>query len=167
MGVCISRSPPFAWPPALAPNLYLLALVPNLCLPALSSNLYLPALDSNLHLPTLAYNFITSPGPEFAYTSLVSSICICIYGHGLRFLLPIRGLNFHLPYYYQQGPGSQFAFTGPGPQFVFTLACNIITVPGPEFAFTSLLVAVAVVVVIVVVVISLEQIKPVFACRFQ
>ena len=85
MGVCISQ------PPALAPNL---------CLTAQTPNLYLPALAPSLYLPALAYNFITSPGPEFAYTNLVSSICICIYGPGLRFVLPVRGLNLHLPYYW-------------------------------------------------------------------
>ena len=51
-------------------------MVRNLYLPAMNSNLYLTALASNLYLPALAYNFISSPGPEFAYTSLVSSICI-------------------------------------------------------------------------------------------
>ena len=50
-GVCISRHPVLCLAPVLAPNLY---------------------------LPALAYNFITSPGPEFAHTNLVSSICICI-----------------------------------------------------------------------------------------
>ena len=57
-------------------NLYLTAMNSNLYLTALASNLYLPALAPNLYLPALAYNFISSPGPEFAYTSLVSSICI-------------------------------------------------------------------------------------------
>ena len=84
----------------LAPNLYLLALAPNLYLLALAPNLCLSPLAPNLHLPTLAYNFITSPGSEFAYTNLVSSICICIYGPGLRFVLPVRSLNIHLPYYW-------------------------------------------------------------------
>ena len=59
LGVCIS------WFPALAPNLCLAALAPN------------------LYLAVLAYSFITSPGPEFACTNLVSSICICIYSPGL------------------------------------------------------------------------------------
>ena len=63
-------------------------------------NLYLPALAPNLYLPALAYNFITSPGPEFTYINLVSSICICIYGPGLRFVLPDRGLDLHWPYYW-------------------------------------------------------------------
>ena len=36
----------------------------------------------------LAYNFIISPGPEFAYTNLFSS--------GLRFVLPV----LHLPNYW-------------------------------------------------------------------
>ena len=65
---------------------------PQLCLPALAANLCLPALVPNSYLPALAYNFITSPGPEFAHTNLVSSICICIYGPGLRFVLPVRSL---------------------------------------------------------------------------
>ena len=88
------------WPqfPTLAPNSYLPALVPNLYLPALASNLHLLVLAPNLYLPALAYNFINSPGPEFAYTNLVSSICICIYGPGLRFAWTVRSLNMHLPY---------------------------------------------------------------------
>ena len=121
MGVCISGIPALApnlylavltpnlYLPALAPNLclltlapnlYLPALAPNLYLPALAPNLYLPALAPNLYLPALAYNFITSLGPEFAYSNLLSSICICIYGPGLRFVLPVWDLNLHLPYYW-------------------------------------------------------------------
>ena len=75
---------------------------PQLYLPVLAPNLHLPALAPNLYLPALAYNFISSPGPEFAYTNLVSSICVCIYGSGLRLVLTVRGLNSHLPYYWQQ-----------------------------------------------------------------
>ena len=41
-----------------------------------------------------------------------------------------------------------------------------ITGGGPEFAFTLLLVVAAVVAVIVALAISLEQIIPVFICRF-
>ena len=82
----------------LSPWLQFPTLAPNSYLPALVPNLYLPALASKLHLLVLAYNFITSPGPEFAYTNLVFSICICIYGPGLRFVLTIRNLNMHLPY---------------------------------------------------------------------
>ena len=93
---------PFAWPPALAPNLHLLALAPNLYLPALAPNLYLPTLAPNLYLPALAPTlclpalapnlylpalaptlclpqiciYRLSPMPEFAYTDLVSPICI-------------------------------------------------------------------------------------------
>ena len=84
-------------------------------------------------------------------------------------------------------PGSQFVFTGPGLQFYYQSEAWVciyqpcllnlhsylrswlticITGPGPEFAFTSLLVVVAVVVVIAVVVISLEQVIPIFVCRF-
>ena len=83
------------WPqfPTLAPNSYLPALMPNLYLPALASKLHLLVLAPNLYSPALAYNFITSPGPEFAYTNLVSSICICIYGLGLRFALTVRSLK--------------------------------------------------------------------------
>ena len=36
----------------------------------MAPSLYLPVLDPRLYLPTLAYIFITSPGPEFAYTNL-------------------------------------------------------------------------------------------------
>ena len=62
-------------PPALALNLYLPALAPPLCLPALAPNLYLPALAPNLYLPQICiYRF--SLMPEFAYTYLVSPICI-------------------------------------------------------------------------------------------
>ena len=53
---------PFAWPPALTPNLYLTALAPNLYLPALAPNFYLPAL--------------VSPKPGLADTNLVPRICI-------------------------------------------------------------------------------------------
>ena len=67
-----------------------------------ASNFSLPVLAPNLYLSALAYNFITSPGPEFAYTNIVSSICICIYGPDLRFILPVRGLNLYLHYYWQQ-----------------------------------------------------------------
>ena len=84
---------PFAWPPALAPNLHLPALAPNLYLPALAPNLYLPTLAPNLCLPALAPNlylpalattlclpqiciYRLSPIPEFAYTDLFSPICI-------------------------------------------------------------------------------------------
>ena len=99
-GLCISL------PPVLAPNLYLLVLDPNLYLPTLvpnfyltvlALNFYLPTLVANLYLQALANNFITSPGPDFAYTELVSSICICIYGAGPRFVLLVWGLNLHLP----------------------------------------------------------------------
>ena len=41
-----------------------------------------------------------------------------------------------------------------------------ITGPWAEFALTLLLLKVAVVVVIVVLLISLEQVIPIFACRF-
>ena len=76
----------FAWRPtlALAPNLYLPALVPylylpalglTLCLPTLTPNLYLPALTPTLCLPQICIYWL-SPGLEFAYTDLVSPICI-------------------------------------------------------------------------------------------
>ena len=51
-----------AWPPALAPNLYLPALAPNLYLTALTPNFYLPAL--------------VSPEPRLAYTNLAPPVCI-------------------------------------------------------------------------------------------
>ena len=79
-------------------DLYLPALAPNFYLPALASKLHLPVLAPNLYSPALIYNFITIPGPDFAYTNLVSSICICIYGPGLRFVFTGRSLNMHLPY---------------------------------------------------------------------
>ena len=60
--------------PALAPNLYLSALALTLCLPALALNLYLPALAPTLCLPQICI-YRLSPGPEFAYTDLVSPIC--------------------------------------------------------------------------------------------
>ena len=53
MGVCISRPPALA----LAPSLYLPALAPTLCLPQICI-------------------YRLSPMPEFAYTDLVSPICI-------------------------------------------------------------------------------------------
>ena len=62
------------------------------------NNNNLPVLAPNLYSPALIYNFITIPLPEFAYTNLVSSICICIYGPGLRFVLTGWSLNMHLPY---------------------------------------------------------------------
>ena len=75
---------PWLWPPALAPNLYLPALAPNLYLPALAPNLYLPALAPTLCLPALDPTlclpqiciYLLSPRLEFAYTNLVSPICI-------------------------------------------------------------------------------------------
>ena len=70
-GVCISQpsalSPgPQPWPPALAANLYL---------PALAPNLYLPTLAPTLCLPQICI-YRLSPMPKFAYTDLVSPICI-------------------------------------------------------------------------------------------
>ena len=84
---------------ALALNLYLPALTPNLYLPQICiyglnlawvcicqpclTNLYLPALAPNLYLPALTPNlclpkfvFTGSTRPQFAYTNLVSPICI-------------------------------------------------------------------------------------------
>ena len=60
-----------AWPPALAPNLYLPALAPNLYLTALAPNLYLPTLTLNFYLSPLV-----SPELGLAYTNLVPPICI-------------------------------------------------------------------------------------------
>ena len=90
--LCLPALAPNWYLPALAPNLYLPALAPNLYLTVVVLNLCLPALAPNLYIPALAYNFVTSPGAEFTYTDLVSSICICIYGPGVRFELPVRGL---------------------------------------------------------------------------
>ena len=67
--------------------------------PALAHNLYLPVLAPNLCFLALANNFITNPGPDLVYIDLVSSICICIYGPGPRFVLLAWDLNLHLPYY--------------------------------------------------------------------
>ena len=75
----------FALPPNLAPNLCLPALAPDFYLPVLAPNLYLPVLAPNLYSPVLAYDFITSLRPGFTYTSLVSSIYICITGPGPEF----------------------------------------------------------------------------------
>ena len=93
----------------------------------------------------------TDPGPQFAFTGSGSQ-CVFI-GPGLQF-------------YYQSGawvciyqPGALNLYLQPWPTIC-------ITVPEPEFAFTLLLVVVAVVAVTVVVVISLEQIMPIFVCRF-
>ena len=61
--------------PALASNLYLPALAPTLCLPALEPNLCLPALAPTLCLTQICI-YRLDPGPEFAYTDLVSPICI-------------------------------------------------------------------------------------------
>ena len=79
----------------------------NLCLPTLAPDLYLPELSPNFHLPVLApnlyfltqgYNFITSQGTEFTHTNISPLICTCIYCPCLRFVLPVRDLNLHLPY---------------------------------------------------------------------
>ena len=93
--------------PTRAPKLYLPALAPNLYLPALAVGLYLLALAPKLYLPALAYGFITSPGREFTYTNLVSSVCICIYGPCIRFELPVRGLNLHLLYSSSNGSNNR------------------------------------------------------------
>ena len=71
-----------------------------LYLPAMAPNLCLPAMAPNLHSPALTYNLLPAQGLSFAYNDLVSSICIYIYSPGLRFVLPARGLNLHLPYYW-------------------------------------------------------------------
>ena len=108
--VCISRPPALRLAPNLSPVPQFVFIGPGpqyiftgpgpqLYLPVLAPNLHLPALAPNLYLPALAYNFITSAGPEFTYTNLVSSICACIYGPGLRLVLTAQGLNSHLPYY--------------------------------------------------------------------
>ena len=62
--------------------------------PSLRLFAWAPALAPNLYLPVLAYSFIASAGPEFAYTDLVSSLCICIYGPGPRFVLSVPGPEF-------------------------------------------------------------------------
>ena len=104
VGVCIFHPPvlSIAASPGPEPHSRSPALALSLYLPALAPNLYLPVLIPNFYLPALAYDFITSPGPEFAYTKLVSSICKCIYGPDLQFVLPVRSLNMHLPYFWLQ-----------------------------------------------------------------
>ena len=52
-----------------------LTLAPNLYLPTLAPNLYLPALAPTLCLRQICI-YRLSPMPEFAYTDLVSPICI-------------------------------------------------------------------------------------------
>ena len=37
---------------------------------------------------------------SFAYTDLVSSICVFIYDPRLRYIIPVQGLDLHLPYYW-------------------------------------------------------------------
>ena len=73
---------PFAWPPALAHNLYLLTLALNLYLTALAPNLYLTTLAPNLYLPALASNFyllaLVSPKPGLGDSNIVPPT-ICIY----------------------------------------------------------------------------------------
>ena len=95
VGVCIFHPPVLCIAPTPDSG-------PHSRSPALALSLYLPVLVPNFYLSALAYNFITSPEPEFAYTKLVSSICKCIYGPDLQFVLPVRSLNMHLPYFWQQ-----------------------------------------------------------------
>ena len=67
----------FAWPQALAPNLYLPVLAPNLHSPVLTSNLYLLVLTSNLYLPALAPNLdLLALAPNLYYRPWFP---ICIY----------------------------------------------------------------------------------------
>ena len=141
-GVCISRPPALRLAPSLSPG-------PQPCPPICVCRPW-PPICIYWSWPPIVF---TSPGPQFAFTS----------------------------------PGSQFVFTGPGLQFYFQSRAWIciyqpclfnlclylrlwpttcINGPGPEFAFTLLLVVVAVVAVVVVLVISLEQIIPIFVCRF-
>ena len=88
-----SPGPQFLFTGPNFPNLYLPVLAPDLCLPALVPIcIYQP--QFTILLPV--------PSPSFAYTDLVCSICVCIYGPGLRFVLSIWDLNLHLPYYWQQ-----------------------------------------------------------------
>ena len=98
--LCLPTLAPNLYLPVLAPNLHLPTLDPDLYLPELSPNFHLPALAPNLYFPTLGYNFITSQGPEFTHTNIFPLICTCIYCPCLRFVLPVRGLNLHLPYYW-------------------------------------------------------------------
>ena len=76
---------PFAWPS-------ILALTP-ICIyqswPPICINRPWPP---KLYLPALANNSTTSLGPDVGYTDLVFSFCVCIYGPGLRFALPVWGL---------------------------------------------------------------------------
>ena len=86
-----------------------------------------------------------------------SSPSICIYRPWSTILLPVRGLIFCI---YRPCLLNLCLYLRSWPTIC-------IIGPGPEFTFTLLLVVVAVVAVIVVVVISLEQIIPIFICRFQ
>ena len=56
-------------------GIFQLSIVFTLYLPALDPNLYLPALTPTLCLPQI-FIYRLSPGPEFAYTDLVSPISI-------------------------------------------------------------------------------------------
>ena len=97
---------PFAWLLALAPNFVFTSSGPQFVFTGPDPNLYLPALDPNLYLPALVYNFVASPGPEFAYAKLVSSICICIY----------------------RPTWPTICITGPEPEFTFTLLLVVVAV---------------------------------------
>ena len=91
---------PFAWPPALAPICIYRSWL-SICIyrPCSSICVYRPWLQICIYRlwPTI---LLQVRGLSFAYTDLVSSICICIYDPCLRFVLPVRGLNLHLPYYW-------------------------------------------------------------------
>ena len=93
MGLCIYR------PLDLTPNFYLAVLGPNLYILARPPiYVYEPWPKICIYQPYPKYYF-TSLGAKFAYADLDFSICICISGPGLSFLLPVQGLDLHLPDY--------------------------------------------------------------------
>ena len=92
---------PFTWPPALAPNLYLLVLAPNLYLPALAPNLYLPALTPNLYLPSLVSNlYLPALSPKLRLPQICiyrlnqAWVCICWPCLSPQFVFTDTGLWF-------------------------------------------------------------------------
>ena len=111
---------------------------PQMLLPSLVPNLYLPALTPNLCLPTLAINLYLLALAYNIITNLWPEFCIYL------------SCLLHLCLYFQLWP----------------MIC--ITRLESEFAFVLLLVVVvvALLLVVVIVVISLEQIIPIFVCRF-
>ena len=114
-----------------------LALVHKFYLPYLVPNLYLPALAPNLCLPTLAINLYLQALAYNIITNLGPEFCI------------YQSCLLHLCLCFQLWP--MICITGLESEFAFILL---------------LVVVVALLLVVVIVVISLEQIIPIFVCRF-